>query len=190
MGGGTESGRAIPRRVSHLPSELRAHVFCLQPPPPSRVTSSPKHPAVFLPSVTSSRRHFSLSGDPLRGRRRREQRASLAGSHARGRCSASKKKKRAQLLLFSVNQWICLWKFEARKRESASRDRFRELQRISALRAGRFLNTRRATLPPTGFFGHHHPGGGVCLPALAHHAWRKRFKRRKKEKKGREMVKY
>lgn len=35
---------------------------------------------------------------------------------------------------------------------------------------------RRATLPPTWLFGHHHPGSGVCLPALAHHTFGKRHR--------------
>lgn len=34
----------------------------------------------------------------------------------------------------------------------------------------------RATLPPTWLFGHHHPGVGVCLPALAHYAFGKEIK--------------
>lgn len=29
----------------------------------------------------------------------------------------------------------------------------------------------RVTVPPTWLFGHHHPGVGVCLPALAHHTF-------------------
>lgn len=39
----------------------------------------------------------------------------------------------------------------------------------------------RATLPPTWFFGHHHSGVGVCLPALAHHTFEVRGKKKKKK---------
>lgn len=45
-----------------------------------------------------------------------------------------------------------------------------------------WVQIKRAILPPTRLFGHHHPGSGVCLPALAHHTFgqRQRWERRRK----------
>lgn len=139
------------------------------------------------PSATSSRRHFSLSEDPLRGQD--SERVSRR-SHVRGRCASAFGTFQRQ----SVDSSLKSLRLGARVgvRRSISSDPkdfsaplhvFCGPYKISESRAGRFLNSRRATLPPTGFLGHHHPGGGVRLPALAHHAWGKRGLKEEEEKK-------
>lgn len=50
---------------------------------------------------------------------------------------------------------------------------------LKAKRAGQrwrpgFKTLHVTMVPPTGLLGHHHPGSGVCLPALAHNTFRKK----------------